>query len=104
MVKAIINGTEVCVENGTTIYRYTTSKGEFKQIRYTFERDGRKYTVDEMYRISIDDETLPCSEDVPIRTTLYIEDNGVYCFTQIFDMKKKTDPERLAEFFFAIYN
>lgn len=80
---------EIVEQEEKTIYYYSTSMGEFKEVRYSFENNGARYIVNESYRLKYYGSTnLKVSDSVPSQVSLYVEkiDDDQKAIITIFDL------------------
>lgn len=84
-------------------YYYSTSKGNMKKVRYTLVNGQTTLVVDETYRLSMEDKTIPTSNEVPYRVTIYGIKSDQYFCIDIFDVVSKPTVEWLTDFSVEAY-
>ena len=85
------------------VYYYHTKKAELKSVRYTFEKDGYTYTVEERYRLGSTDSSAIVSETVPSRISIYVTNEDVCYIVTIHDPAKAYGYETLSRFAACAY-
>lgn len=58
-------------DDGKTATYYSTSIGEFMQIRYTITSEKKVYVVDKTFRLKMNNASASVSDELPINITLY---------------------------------
>jgi hypothetical protein len=86
------------LDGGKTVTTYSTSSGQFMQIRYTLYAGDRTVTVDETYRLGMVDSSINTSSTVPSNVTLYCEYAGAYYVVDLFGFSEKPSEAWLSEF------
>lgn len=90
--------TEHTEERNAEISYYSTLAGELMQIRYTLQSEGKTFTVDETYRISMKDNALSVSDTVPCSITVYGIENNQYYVIDLFGFSKRPSETWLCSF------
>ena len=81
-----------------TEYYYSTAKGKMKKIRYTLTEGNKVLIVDETYRLDMEDDSLPVSDDIPYRITIYGSNSNDHFTIDIFEPDNKPTVEWIKKF------
>ena len=98
-----ITTTKVIENKNNTEYYYSTTKGDMKKVRYTITNAETNLVIDETYRLRMEDSTIPVSQDVPYRITIYGVKSGVYFSIEVFDIVNKPTTEWITQFSVKTY-
>ena len=85
-------------DRNSTVYDYTTSAGTLRRIRYAITQGSKTLYIDESYRLSMKDDSLPVSDTVPKSISIYGCDNGEYFNVYLSGFSERPSVEWLSSF------